>query len=359
VDELASLKRASAYTVAANFAFDSRRLHRHNRRSVPLKLAQPLCGASILFACLSAASVNAVQDDIRPVADHHQHLYSPIIAPAAKIPPITARDLIALLDAAGIRRAAVLSQAYSFGNPNRTPPVQNERARVIEENDWTSREVAQFPDRLVGFCGVNPLRDYALDEITRCARDPHLRTGLKLHFANSDVDVENPQHVERLRAVFRAANEHRMAIVVHIRSTVSRQRPYGAAQARAFLDNVLPFAPDVVVQIAHLTGAGGYDDPKVDEALGVFVDAIAAGDPRMARVYFDVSGVAGVGEWRGKADRIATRIRQLGIARILYGSDGAVGPGRKPAEAWASFRELPLSREEFRAIAANVAPYLQ
>jgi predicted TIM-barrel fold metal-dependent hydrolase len=324
-----------------------------------LKLAQPLFGAPILFACLSAASVKAVPDEIRPVADHHQHLYSPVIAPAAKIPPITARDLIALLDAAGIRRAAVLSQAYSFGNPNRTPPVQNERARVIEENDWTSREVAQFPDRLVGFCGVNPLRDYALDEITRCASDPHLRTGLKLHFANSDVDVANPQHVERLRAVFGAANQRRMAIVVHLRSTLSRGRPYGAAQARAFIDNILQSAPDIVVQIAHLTGAGGYDDPAVDEALGVYADAIAARDPRMAHVYFEVSGVAGVGEWRGKADRIAARIRQLGVGRILYGSDSAVGPGRKPAEAWASFRELPLSQDEFRAIAANVAPYLR
>jgi predicted TIM-barrel fold metal-dependent hydrolase len=173
------------------------------------------------------------------------------------------------------------------------------------------------------------------------------------------VDVENPQHVERLRAVFHAANENRMAIVVHIRSTLSRQRPYGAAQARAFLDNVLPSAPDIAVQIAHLAGAGGYDDPAVDEALGVYADAIAARDPRMTHVYFEVSGVAGVGEWRGKADRIATRIRQLGIGRILYGSDSAVGPGRKPAEAWASFRELPLSREELRAIAANVAPYLR
>ena len=311
--------------------------------------------------CLFLVSISlaAVQDEVRPIADHHQHFYSPVIAPANKIEPITASRVIALLDAAGIRRAAILSQAYAFGNPNRTPPVQNERARVIQENDWTSHEVAQFPDRLVGFCGVNPLRDYALEEIARCANDPYLRTGLKLHFGNSDVDVENPQHVERLRAVFRAANEHRMAIVAHVRPTLSNQRPYGAAQARALIDNVLPAAPDIVVQIAHLAGAGGYDDPSVDEALGVFVDAIAAKDPRTAHLYFDVSAVAGVGEWRGKADRIATRIRQLGVSHVLYGSDSAVGPGRKPAEAWASFRELPLSQEEFRAIAANVAPYLR
>jgi len=312
----------------------------------------------LLSVLLTAVALMPAQDGIRPVADHHQHLYSPVIAPASQIAPITARDLVALLDAAGIRRAAVLSQAFAFGNPNRATPVQNERARVIEENDWTSREVAQFPDRLVGFCGVNPLKDYAIDEMARCAADPHLRTGVKLHFGNSDVDVENAQHVERLRAVFRAANDHHMAIAVHLRATVSMHRPYGAAQARAFLANILPSAPDIVVQIAHLAGAGGYDDPSVDEALGVYVDAIAAKDPRMKNVYFEVSGVAGVGEWRPKADRIVARIRRIGVTKVLYGSDSAVGPGRKPAEAWASFRELPLTDTEFRAIAANVAQYL-
>src|SRR5262249_54032894 len=134
----------------------------------------------LLCALLAMAPAIEMQDDIRPIVDHHQHLYSPVIAPASRIAPITARDLFALLDAAGIRKGVVLSQAFAFGNPNRATPVQNERGRVIEENDWTSREVAQFPDRLVGFCGVNPLRDYALEEIARCAADPHLRAGLKM-----------------------------------------------------------------------------------------------------------------------------------------------------------------------------------
>jgi hypothetical protein len=318
-----------------------------------LKLAQSLLVAPILIACISAASTGALQDDIRPGADHHQHLYSPVIAPAARIEPITAADLIALLDAAGIRRAAVLSQAYSFGNPNRTPPVQNERARVIEENDWTSREVAQFPGRLVGFCGVNPLRDYALDEITRCARDPHLRTGLKLHFANSDVDVENPQHVERLRAVFRAANEHRMAIVVHIRSTVSRQRPYGAAQARAFLDNVLPSAPDRRA-IAHHRSRG-CDDPG-RRALGVARRRDRR--PRSRGPRFTSMCPAS----QGRQWRLATASRRvsgnsgspascMGQTVLSVSAGNRPKPGRRSASCHCHGR-VP-------AIAANVAPYLQ
>ena len=205
---------------------------------------------------------------------------------------VDADRLIALLDQAGIRQAAVLSLAYMYGNPNR-PPVEHEYEAVKAENDWTSAQVAKFPDRLVAFCSVNPLRPYALEEIARCAADPRLKRGLKLHFGNSDVNLTNPADAARLREVFALANRQRMAIVVHARTTISKQRPYGAEHARVFLETLLPAAPDVPVQIAHLAGSGGYDEAGVDDAVGVFVDAIAAKDPRVARLWFDVSGIAG------------------------------------------------------------------
>jgi predicted TIM-barrel fold metal-dependent hydrolase len=143
-----------------------------------------------------------------------------------------------------------------------------------------------------------------------------------------------------------------------MRTSVTRRRPYGAKQARIFLNEVLPAAPQVPIQIAHLAGAGGYDDASVDEALAVFVDAIARKDPHMAHVYFDASGVAGLGQWREKASLIAKRIRELGAGRVLYGSDGAGGGNLAPREAWAAFRQLPLSEVEFRTIEDNVAPYM-
>lgn len=291
------------------------------------------------------------------MSDHHQHLFSPATTALSGATPVSAGDLIRFLDEAGIRRAVVLSTAYQFGNPNR-PPVDDEYAKVKAENDWTSQEVARFPDRLRGFCGVDPLKDYARDEVTRCARGPHLRFGLKLHFGNSDVDLENSQHRDRLREVFRIANANGMAIVVHMRPSVTRNRPYGRTQAQLFLRDILPAAPDVTVQIAHLAGAGGYDDPAVDQALAVFVEAIVKADVRTTHLYFDVSGVAGLGHWREKAGLIASRIRQLGVQRILYGSDGTPELLR-PREAWAAFRQLPLSDAEFRVVESNEAPYMR
>lgn len=291
-----------------------------------------------------------------PLIDHHQHLFSPAATAVSGATPVSADDLIRLLDEAGIRRAVVLSLAYQFGNPNK-PALDNEYAAVKAENDWTSAEVARFSDRLRGFCSVNPLKEYAIAEVRRCARDPHLRTGLKLHFGNSDVNLENPRHITRVREVFQVANLNRMALVVHLHP-YTRGRPYGAAQALSFLDSLLPAAPDVVVQVAHLAGAGGYDDPAIDEALSVFIEAIRKADPRTRQLYFDVSGVAGLGQWEERASLVASRIRQLGVERVLYGSDGTPELLR-PREAWSSFRRLPLSEAEFRSIGRNEAPYMQ
>lgn len=295
-----------------------------------------------------------------PLVDHHQHLFSPMVlalAPAAArgFAPIAAKDLVALMDSAGIQRSLVLSLGYQYGNPNIT--VEDEYAKVKAENDWTSQQVAQFPDRLRAFCGLNPLKDYALEELSRCANDAHLRSGLKLHFGNSDVDVHNAEHVAQLRRVFRGANDRRMPIVIHMHSSVTKQRPYGAAEATIFLNEVLPAAPDVAVQIAHLAGAGRYDD-STDAALGVFADAIAKKDSRMTRVYFDISGMVGRELPDDRAALIARRVRQLGLDRVLFGSDGAV-PGNSPREAWANLRKVPLSDDEFHRIANNVAPYMK
>jgi len=119
--------------------------------------------------------------------DHHQHLFSPATAalsPTGRI--VTASDLVARLDEAAIDRAIVFSLAYQFSPPNQSA-LREAYERVKAENDWTSRQIAQYPGRLRGFCSVDPLKDYAPREIVRCAGDPHLRYGLKLHFGYSDV----------------------------------------------------------------------------------------------------------------------------------------------------------------------------
>lgn len=307
-------------------------------------------------------SAEAAATPVAPVVDHHQHLFSPdiaaVLAKGSDEPQIiTAHDVIALLDVAAIRRALLLSVAYMYGSPSRT--LDDEYARVRAENDWTGSQAALYPKRLRAFCAFNPLKPYALDEIERCASNPDLCHGIKLHFGNSDVQLDNPTHVEQLGQVFRAANRHHMAIVVHLRASISRNRPYGAAQARLFLEQLLPLVPNVPVQVAHLAGTGpGYDDPPADEAMAVFAQAVERADPRTNQLWFDVATVVDRNISPAHAARVVQRIRQVGVERVLYGSDAALGDNLRPQEGWAAFRQLPLIKEEFAQIARNVAPYL-
>lgn len=314
----------------------------------------------LLFACIWAQPAMAA-DAQAPAADHHQHLFSPAIAglaPGSGIPSITANDVVALLDTAHIRRAVLLSVAYMYGSPKRS--VEDEYAKVRAENDWTGAQAAQYPGRLIAFCSFNPLKPYALDELARCASHRHLRHGIKLHFGNSDVQVDNPEHLERLRQVFRAANANGMAIAVHMRASISLKRPYGAAQARIFLEQLMPLATGIPVQIAHLAGTGpGYDDPPADAAMAVFADAVERRDPRTRQLWFDVASVAAPNISPAEAELLVRRIRQVGAGRILYGSDAAVGDTPRPREGWAAFRKLALTEGEFAQIAGNLAPYLR
>jgi uncharacterized protein len=295
-----------------------------------------------------------------PAADHHQHLFSPdivaLLGSPSGVSALGADDLIPLLDSASIRRAVVLSVAYMYGSPART--VEDEYAKVRAENDWAAAQAALHPDRLIAFCGFNPLKDYALEELARCAGDRRFGRGIKLHFGNSDVQLDDPVHLERLHQVFRAANEHGMAIVVHLRASISRQRPYGASQAKIFLEQLLPLAPDVPVQVAHLAGTGpGYDDPPADSAMAVLADAVIRGSRSTRRLWFDVTSVVDTGISPGNAALVARRIRQVGIERILFGSDAAVGDNLRPRESWAAFRRLSLTDDEIARIADNIAPY--
>ena len=296
-----------------------------------------------------------------PVGDFHQHIASPALAamrsPAGSpAPGITAKDVIAILDSAGIRQALVLSTAYMYGSPTRQ--VEDEEAKVRNENDWTASQVSQYPGRLFAACSVNPLKAYALQEIARCGSDPVLRRALKLHFGNSDVRTDIPEQLDQMKRVFRLANFYRMTIVAHMHANIDNSRPYGAEQARVFLEQLLPLAKDVYVQIAHLAGAGGAANPRADSALAVFADAIEHGDPRMKNVWFDVSAVIDRRITPANAAKVAGQIRRLGVGRILYGTDAVGGPlGAR--NGWAAFRTIPLTEAEFTAIAANVPPYLR
>src|SRR5262245_60463060 len=151
----------------------------HEAQMAAQSLPRTTARISLLILACAAAGLGTRQqptprasDLLTPAIDHHQHLFSPAVQKVSPtLQPINARELVALLDEAGIRRAVVLSLGYQYGNPNK-PMVPDEYSAVKAENDWTAAQIAPFADRLRGFCGLNPLKPYALEEIARCAGIP-------------------------------------------------------------------------------------------------------------------------------------------------------------------------------------------
>ena len=271
---------------------------------------------------------------------------------------VDAARLIALLDEAGIRQAAVLSLAYMYGNPNR-PPVEREYDAVKAENDWTSAQVAKFPDRLVAFCSVNPLRPYALEEMARCADGsaPEARPQAALRQLGREPDQSGGRRAAArgVRAGQSAAHGDR------------RPRPHDDLQAASVRRGARARLPG-------RAAAGGARRAGADRAPRRLRRLRRSGPRRRGRRVrgrdrrqgsarapgcgstSPASPASGTGRGRRRASPSASA--SSASTRVLWGADGAAG-GNTPAAAWKAFSDIPLTPAELETIRTNVAPYLK
>ena len=94
-----------------------------------------------------------------------------------------------------------------------------------------------------------------------------------------------------------------------------------------------------------------------DEVLAVFATAAARGDARMRNVVVDVATAIAEETTAEEAALFATRVRQLGAGRVLYGSDLSPPGGTIPS-GWEIFRrKSTLTDAELRTIAGNVTRF--
>ncbi|WP_253201497.1 amidohydrolase family protein [Sphingomonas quercus] len=309
-----------------------------------------------LFAATPVTAAPASPPSGAPRVDYHQHLVSPAFSRIVSLPVFDAAALIRRMDEAGVERAVVLSTGYSMADERKGLPDPDRLTR--EENDWTSAEVAGSGGRLVGFCGVNPLRDDALREIRRCLALPGM-IGLKLHFGNSGVSLRNPRHLARMEEIFAAAGAAGAPVLVHMRARGGEN--FGGPDAALFIEHLLPRAAGSDVIVAHFGGAGpGYPE-QADEVMAVFAAAVARHDPRLRRTWFDMATIFTPESSDEDAQRIARRIRQIGPSRTLYGSDLLVAPGMPSiGQTWGLITtRLGLSRSELRQIAGNRLSFIR
>ena len=306
---------------------------------------------AVTGACASLRSGDTLQP-ITPLVDYHQHLVSPGFAPIVRRPERDGKALLAELDSAGIQKAVVLSVGYSFADERKNLPNPDSLTRA--QNDWTSAQVVSSGGRLIGFCSANPLRAAALSELDRCLSLPGMR-GIKLHFGNNGVTLRNPDHATRLAEVFSLAERRGAAVLVHMRARGGLN--FGAQDAQLFLDRLVTVAPSVEIVIGHLGGSGPGYPAMADSVMEVFAKAAESNDARMRHLYVEVATAVTEETTPENAALVAQRIRQVGVRRVLYGSD-LTPPGGSIRAGWQIFRDkVPLTPAEMRTIAGNVTRF--
>jgi predicted TIM-barrel fold metal-dependent hydrolase len=314
-----------------------------------MRAALKVCAlAELLSACATVRPAT----QYAPVVDYHQHLVSPAFAPIVKLPERDARALLRELDSAGIRKAVVLSVGYSFADERKKLPNPDSLTRA--ENDWTSAQMVAAGGRLIGFCSANPLRPVALAELERCLALPGMK-GIKLHLGNSGITLRDSSHAARVAQVFGLAERLQVPVLVHMRARGGLN--YGAEDAQLFLDKVVSAAPSIDIVVAHFGGSGPGYPAQADSVMAVFGAAAERKDPRMRNLYFDVATIVAAETTPGEASLVATRVRQVGPSRVLYGSDLSP-PGGSIRAGWELFRtRVPLTDAELRTIASNVTRF--
>jgi predicted TIM-barrel fold metal-dependent hydrolase len=301
----------------------------------------------VLLLLAGCSMVQAPQDTV-PLIDFHQHLVSPAFAPIAGVPERDGAALLRELDAAGIGRAVVLSVAYSSSDERKGLADPDRLTR--EENDWTSGQVARSSGRLIGFCSANPLRDEAYREIERCLGLPGM-AGIKLHLGNSGISLRNAGHLTLIQNLAGLAQARRVPLLVHMRARGGEN--YGPEDVRLFLEQVVTRAPDVEFVVGHLGYAGPGYPPANDEVMAAFAGLLARDRHEWRNVYFDVATNVTPETTEQEAALVAQRLRQVGLSRVLYGSDLSP-PGGSIRAGWETFRgKVPLESAEFERIARN------
>lgn len=333
---------------------------------------------SAVFFIFLLGTFTALSQEIKPAADHHLHIRSEAASEALvtlqkemtgreipQLAPTGSDQIIEMLNNAGIEQGALLSVAYFFGAPD--VDFSNELKKVKQENDYVSNQAATYPDRLVAFCSVNPLADYAEEEIRRCSELPQV-VGLKLHLANSNIDLRNKKHVQKLSSIFQISQNLDMAIVIHL---FTRNPNYGKKDASIFVNEVLPEVPNLHVQVAHLGGAGSFNDTTA-EVMDYFQEASTEKPNVMDEdVVFDLSATVvnpEIALARGDTSRaeeieknnmeLAKMTESFNADRLIFGTDW-VAVSRKPAQYSDLFRSLPIKTSVLNEIFKNKAPYFE
>lgn len=219
--------------------------------------------------------------------------------------PVAGRGSVRTAPSGRIGRAALLADFDSHRQQTAVVDraiVLGFQSRLMQAripNDFVARYVAQSPEKLIGFAGIDPTEDSALDELRAAAGALGLR-GVVLSPACQSF---HPTDTRALR-VYELAE--RLAIPVVFHGPTARTHAARIEYARPWLlDEVARSFPALRVVITQL------GKPWIDETFMLLA--------RHPHVFADLSGVIGQ-EW-GCYTALVDAHEQGVIDKILFASD--------------------------------------
>jgi len=207
---------------------------------------------------------------------------------AAKL--TTADELIASMDKSGVDVSVILNIGWTT------------HELCVETNDYILESIARYPDRLVGFCSVQPQSlEAALVEIERCAKKGirgigELRPDIQL------FDLRDEEVMEPFTGMLR---KHKLIMLTHASEPVGHIYAGKGAVTPEVLYPFIASHPDLNIVCSHWGGGLPFYAlmPEVRKA--------------MANVYFDTAASPFL-----YSPQVWEQVIQLvGADRIVFGSD--------------------------------------
>jgi predicted TIM-barrel fold metal-dependent hydrolase len=237
----------------------------------------------------------------------------------------TTNELISSMDRSGIAVSIIVNIGWTTHD------------LCLETNDYILESITRYPDRLIGFCSVQPLAlEAALMEIERCAKEGargigELRPDAQL-FNLLDDEITDP--------LVKVMRHHKLIMLTHASEPVGHDYPGKGMVTPDLLYHFILSHPSLPLICAHWGGGLPFYTlmPEVKKALeNVFFDTAASSFLYDKQVY-------------------STAINLIGANKILYGSDfPLVGQGSSLKEI-ASLKLPPQTEEQI--LGGNAATLL-
>lgn len=214
----------------------------------------------------------------------------------------TAEDLIRAMDEDGVDRSVAMGIGW-------TDPGLARAA-----NDYIIESARKYPDRIIGFCSVNPAwGEAAAREIERCAKAGLLGIG-ELHPDTQRFDIADP---DAMRPLLEVANERRLIITAHTSEPVGhlyQGKGHTTPQVTMrFIQNARAY-PNVRIICAHWGGGLPFYAlmPEVKEALqNVWFDTAASPFLYSPRIFPSVAALVGANKILPASDFPLIRFRRI------------------------------------------------